>query len=103
MDLKRINCFAAAAFTVLIAHTGSAFAASKCKFGDVQRDKIVNGMSYEQAVRILGCKEKRNGSGEYTEYDWKSAVPRRASDSPLTYPGISAGVRDGKLFMVTRY
>ncbi|CAN7607114.1 hypothetical protein LJR251_004405 [Rhizobium rhizogenes] len=103
MNLKYINYLAVGACALFLANTEFAVAASKCKFGETQRDKIVNGMSYDRVVKILGCKEERSGSGEYTFYDWKSTVPRRPNDDPLTYPGISAGVRDNKLFMVTRY
>lgn len=106
MKSNYLSYLAIGACALLLANTDFADAAptaSKCTFGEPERDRIVNGMSYEQAVKILGCKEERNGTGEYTEYNWRSTVPRDPNDDPLTYPGISAGVRDGKLFMVTRY
>ena len=103
MNLKNISCLAVAAGALLVAGVGQAAAASKCTFGEAERDKIVEGTSYDQVVKILGCTEKRTGSGEYTFYDWKSTVPRNPNDDPRTYPGISAGVKDGKLIMVTAY
>ena len=103
MKLKNISCLAIAAGALFVASVGQAANASKCKFGEAERDKVVEGMSYDQAVKILGCTEKRTGSGEDAFYDWKSTVPRNPNDDLRTYPGISAGVKDGKLFMVTAY
>lgn len=103
MNLNSISRLVVIVSAILLGSVGIATAASKCKFGETQRDKIIDGMSYDQVVKILGCKEKRTGSGEYTFYDWKSTIPRDPKDNPRTYPGVSAGVRDRKLFMVTHY
>ncbi|MEH6416183.1 hypothetical protein [Pseudomonas sp. CGJS7] len=104
---SRLTSFCAVGGCALLlagaALAGESGAASKCTFGDAERDKIVDGMSYQEVVKILGC-EGEKSEPDSVAFNWKSTVPRHPDDEILTYPGISAGVRDnGKLFMVMRY
>ncbi|MBT2118889.1 hypothetical protein KK141_11310 [Dyella sp. LX-66] len=103
MKLQSLSYLAIMVSALALPNAGLAADTSKCTFGEAQRDKIVDGMSYDQAVKILGCKEKRTGSGEYTFYEWKSTVPRNPNEDPRTYPGVSAGMKEDKLFGVTAY